>query len=172
MLCEWSFMIFWYNEILLNIFSVLPAWRMEAVQGQEGTHVLYRCADRYRFRQTLLLLPHVLRGWGQSAGKTETHAHTLTWRWVRSWAKLSFNIFVWVNFENFLFFISLSILSDSLVFFRVTGGCSLCQNSLLWRFSVHQSAKTITDNESLLYRCFRTVGVNKSTIRNLTKTYK
>lgn len=58
------------------------------------------------------------------------HTHTRThWRWAHSQTELSFNIFLCVNFENFLFLINLFILSNSSVFFRVTGRCSLCQNS-------------------------------------------
>ncbi len=90
-------MIFSCPGISLNAFTVLPAWRLEAVQGQESTHILHSCADRYRFRPTLLLLPHFLRGWGQSAGKTVTHAHKHTKGRVQSWTELSFNIFLYVR---------------------------------------------------------------------------
>lgn len=39
--------IFQHNGILLNIFLVLSAWRLDTVQGQESTHFLHRCPDRY-----------------------------------------------------------------------------------------------------------------------------
>lgn len=65
----------WFTHLKhFNIFSVLPAWRLEALQGQESPHVLHCCPDRYRLGPPLLLLPNLLRSRGQSAGKTETLA--------------------------------------------------------------------------------------------------
>lgn len=75
----------WFCGFLCDVillffgFSVLPAWRLEAVQRSESTHLLHRCADRYRFRPTLLLLPHFLRGRGQPAGTPQSLPLTKMW---------------------------------------------------------------------------------------------
>ena len=59
--------------ILCFFFAVLPARRLEAIQGEESTHVLHSCADWYRIWPALLLLSHFLWGWSKSTGKKQAH---------------------------------------------------------------------------------------------------
>lgn len=115
---------------------VLPAGRLEAVQGQESAYILYRGADRHRFGPALLFLPYFFRGRSQSAGKPPwlvlTFQHILFTQSNhprRSLQEGKSGVPFFCVFFNHLF-----TLLDSLdPVFGVTGSSSLCQNPLLFQ---------------------------------------